>query len=196
LATIPDVPAGSLLKNVIDTYYPDIPWKDDSALDTYLTYSFEGYALSKTATGGIRAENYPVTSNMELYAIFKQVSVYDNIHEDYWLYDLIENDAYGMRHDNVTDYHINKGYVITPNPKKALKGKVTIPLTYNNLPIFQIANNAFENDIFVTHVFLGANSKIRVIGQKAFLNSKIKFFEFTDGLRRIEERAFMQASQL
>lgn len=196
LATIPDIPAGTLLKDVIDTYYPDIPWKDDSLLDTYLTYSFEGYALSKTATSGLKVENYPVTSDMELYAIFKQMSVYENVHDDYWLYELTSSNAYTILKDDNPNYHIEKGYIVTPNPKKNLRGKITIPATYNDLPVYQISSSSFENNISVTHVFLGTGSKLRVIGSRAFMNSRIKFFEFTDELRRIEERAFMQASLL
>lgn len=190
------VDAGTLLSTAINEFNPAVPWKDDSKLDTYVTYSFEGYALSKTATSGLKAETYPITSNMDLYAVFKEKSVYDNVHEDYWLYELVSSNAYGINFDNVTDYHINQGYIIKPNIAKNLKGKVTIPITHNNLPVYQIGESAFENNVSVTHVFLGANSKVRIIGAKAFANSYIKFFEFTDGLRRIESMAFMQARQL
>lgn len=190
------VDAGTLLSTAIREFNPSIPWKDDSKLDTYVTYSFEGYALSKTATSGLKAETYPITSNMELYAIFKQVSVYDNIHEDYWLYELVSSNAYGVIFDNVSEYQIESGYIIMPNPVKELKGKVTIPATYKGLPVYRIGNNAFENNTLITHVFVGKGSKLRVIGEWAFANSQVKFFEFTDQLRRIEDRAFMLASRL
>ena len=190
------VDAGTLLSTAIREFNPAIPWKDDSKLNTYTTYSFEGYALSKTATSGLRAETYPITSNMELYAVFKQVSVYDNIHENYWLFELVSSDAYGMKFDNNPEYHIDKGYIIKPDPKKNLKGKITIPATYNDLPVYQIGGSAFENNTDVTHVFLGTGSKLRIIGDRAFMHSQIKFFEFTDELRRISDRAFMQASYL
>lgn len=196
LATIENVPAGTMLQEVLDKNYPTIPYKSDDQLDKYMTYSFEGYAYSKTATSGLKADIYPVTNNMELYAIFKAISVYQNVHEDYWLFDLVSSNAYGSVYDNITEYQINKGYIISPNNNKNLRGKVTIPATYNGLPVYKIANNAFEKNHSITHVFFETGSKLRVIGDRAFLGSNIKFFEFTNELRRIEGYAFSEASIL
>lgn len=190
------IPAGTLLKDIVAQYNPAIPWQDDGQLNLDVTYSFEGYALSKSATTGIKLDNYPLTSNLTLYAIFKKVSVYDNIHEDYWDYDLISSQAYGSVFDNVVEYQIDKGYVISPSSSKELRGKVTIPSTYNGLPVYKINNGAFKNNIDITHVFFEPGTKMRVIGEGAFENSHIKFFEFTNELRRIESSAFAKAKEL
>ena len=190
------IPAGTLLKDVVAQYNPVVPYKDDSKLNTYSTYSFEGYALSKSAASGIKLDNYPLTSDMTLYAIFKEVSVYNNVHEDYWDYDLVSSKAYSSTLDNVVEYQIDAGYVIKPNSKKELRGKVTIPATYNGLPVYKINNSAFENNDKITHVFFESGSKIRVVGANAFKNSHIKFFEFTNQLRRIESYAFGSAREL
>lgn len=196
LGEFKDIPAGTLLKDIIASEYPQIPYKSDENLDTYITYSFEGYAFSRSATAGIKLDNYPLTSNIILYAIFKEVSVYNNIHEDYWDYDLVSSKAYSSTLDNVVEYQIEAGYVIKPNSKKELRGKVTIPATYNGLPVYKINNGAFKNNIDITHIFFEPGAKMRVIGEGAFENSYIKFFEFTSELRRIESSAFSKAKQL
>ena len=175
--------------------YPIVPWKDDSSKEDTVTYSFEGYALSKSATGVLKLDNYKVVSDMELYAIFKEKSVYNNVHHDYWNYDLVDN-AYMDNNDPVTDFHIKKGYVITPKPEKKLRGKITIPAEYNGYPVYKIQNEAFSNDLDITHVFIEPDSKLRWIGTRAFNASHIRHFEFTDSLRIIDEEAFSQASKL
>lgn len=198
LKTVENIAAGTYLKAVVEQHYPTIPWKDDSSLAEDVTYSFEGYALSKTATGVLNLENYPVTSNMELYAIFKEKSVYNNVHYDYWNYDYIDKDAYTMTSfgDPNTAFHLDKGIAISPKPGRELKGKITIPTEYNGYPIYKIQDDAFKGNIDITHVFFETGTKLRVIGARAFANSHIKYFQFTDSLRYIQASAFNQAERL
>ena len=198
LETVKNIAAGTFLRTVVEQYYPAVPWKDDSKLADDITYSFEGYALSKSATGVLNLDNYPVTSNMELYAIFKEKSVYNNIHYDYWNYDYIDSNAYTMTSfgDPNTAFHLEKGIAISPKPGRELKGKITIPAEYNGYPIYKIQNEAFKGDISITHVFFEGGSKLRVIGERAFENSHIKYFQFTDSLRYISQYAFSQAERL
>ncbi len=192
--------AGTNLQEYINTNYPIIPYKDDRSLDLRSTYSFEGYALSKTATSGINASRHEITSNMVLYAIFKEISVYDNVHEDYWDYTLINNNAYGTNYDdNDNSYHIASGYVVMPKANKGLKGKLTVPDVYNNLPVFKLGNEAFFDNTEITHIFVKGNN-LRIVGESCFSatrfandgteNNALKYFDFKDGLRRIERYAF------
>jgi hypothetical protein len=122
LISVQNVKAGTLLSDVINEYYPTIPWKDDSKLSLMSTYSFEGYAFSKTASSALKLENYKVTSDITLFAIFKETSVYNNVHENYWNYDVVnmaypaDNNIYEQRNTVPNKFVIETGVSIIPNP--------------------------------------------------------------------------------
>ena len=188
-------PYGTKLKDIIPT---EIPYKDSSLLPLEETYAFLGYNTNEELDHGIVFNpDDIVTGTKNYYAIFKRVSVYDklNIHEDY--FDFSET-SYNSGDDPYSQYHIT-GYRITTKPDLNLKGKITIPLTYNNQPVISIG--VFSNNPNITHIFIDGNDKqckIRRIEEQAFNNEnnklKLKYFEFPDSLRIIGRKAFAQTN--
>jgi hypothetical protein len=72
----------------INTIVPEeIPFRDDRDLEDNLTYSHMGYNIQENASEGIEfGDNDIVTGPKVYYAIFKEISVYENLHEDYFTY--------------------------------------------------------------------------------------------------------------
>ena len=180
---------GTQLATAIPTV---IPYKDSSKLPLKETYAFVGYNTDKDASNGmsITADNI-IASDRTYYAIFKQVSVYDekNINEDYFVY---ENATYTDPQSNET---IN-GYMIKGSSTTELTGKITLPTQHSDgTPI--IAIGKFTNNPGITHIFIDnrQESKIKEIVNDAFagantLPTKLVHFEFPQSLRRIGARAF------
>ena len=191
--------AGTNLGSYINTNYPNVLYKDDSLLSTKQTYGFEGYGLSKTASSAIDMSKYEITSNLELYAIFKEQSVYENIHEDYFIY------VEGSYTDPVDSaFNIEDGYKITGIAKGGIMGKITIPYKHNGKPVYAINNSAFANNELITHVFIGREdiadqntTYLREIGKNAFTScTKLKYFDFASSIRIIRQEAFKLTKQL
>jgi hypothetical protein len=179
---------GTLMQNILPK---EIPYKNDSLLDFNQTYGFVGYNTSEGATAGIEfTSNDKVTGPQTYYAIFNEVSVYDNIHLEYFTY----TDSHYT--DPVDDhFDIEEGYAI--KPISGLKGKITIPAEYNDLPICQIAANAFLGNSDITHIFFAKNNKVRILDEYAFAQcSALKYFEFTDALRIIDNHVFYNGAPL
>ena len=55
------------------------PYKDASGLDLKQTYKFEYYVAKEGSSTKADLENIKATRDMEFWAYFKQVSVYDNV---------------------------------------------------------------------------------------------------------------------
>lgn len=176
----------------INTILPtEIPFRDDSGLDYNLTYSHVGYNIQENANYGIEfVDSDIVTGPKTYYAIFKEISVYENIHEDYFTY---MKSSYTDPVD--TAFNIAEGYSISP--KAGLKGKITIPAEYNHLPICQVAANAFLKNANITHIFFAKNNKVRILDEYAFAECPaLKYFEFTGALRIIDNHVFYKGAPL
>ena len=172
---------GTLLKDIIPEA---IPYKDDSSLTDNKTYAFIGYNSNNFADSGINFGNTDiVTQNKIYYAIFKEVSVYDdlNIHEDYFNF------------EDITENGVIVGKTISAKPGKNLKGKITLPNSVNNLPILEIGD--FTTNLEISHIFIKSDSSIRKINNNAFyINARgavqLKYFDFVPSLREIGRYAF------
>ena len=202
-----DCVAGTNLKTFIDNNYPDIPYKNDSGLALAETYGFIGYALSKSSSSGIDLSRYSVTTDMTLYAIFKAMSVYENIHEDYFTYAWDTYNEYDDEND--TGFYVMDGYVATLKSDLNLKGKITIPATHTDpatgvaKPVWGVGgfnpHGDSQANTVITHVFVGrenldddTSTNLRVVKGGAFRNcTALEYFDFpSTSLRQIEDQAF------
>jgi len=179
-----DYDYGTLLKDIVPNA---IPYKDDSMLtDPKKTYAFIGYNSNNTADNGINFGDSDIVSGDKIYyAIFKEVSVYDdlNIHEEYYDFDPIQEDE------------VIVGYTIKAKVGKFLKGKITLPNKYNGLPILEIGD--FTTNLEISHIFIKNDSQIRKINNHAFFLSargavQLDYFDFVPSIIEIGDYAFAQ----
>lgn len=71
---------------------------------------------------------------------------------------------------------------------------VIIPATFNDIPVTQIGDKAFENDQTVTSVTVGEH--VAVIGKAAFRNSRLEQITLPTGLSEIQIYAFADCRAL
>jgi hypothetical protein len=179
-----------------------IPYRDDSELDLYESYDFQGWSLAVNG-GIIDVTSITVSGNEEFYAIFKLVEdIRTIVHEEYFTFsdDLITVNLSGF--GNSDDYTIT-GYGIV-GPKVSLQGKVVIPRTHNNYPVVALGGFApsKESPQYITHIFMqkaGEEDRFKPITQiyaYAFDSlSTLKYFEFENSdIRVIEQYAFRKCS--
>ena len=131
-------------------------------------------------------------ADREFYAVGEPVSVYDNIlvnDSTHKYYDIINSDG-------------ELSFVMTDLAKN-LKGKITLPTTYNGQPITRIrysqvnpsASVGIQVNPNITAVFFAPkdSNKISVIDDYAFtLDSGLEYFQFSDCLKKIGIKAFYQ----
>ncbi len=132
----------------------------------------------------------------------KPVSVYDNIHPEYFA--IVNENAI------VNDLSGNSYRGLNIKLNKAINGKLTIPNQINGQPVVIFSSNttvatektADENLKNVTHVFLQKNTisqetNIRAIDKYTFHScTQLKYFDFVNGLKFIDERAFQGVANL
>jgi hypothetical protein len=85
------------------------------------------------------------------------------------------------------------GYTIEAKAGKDLKGKVTLPNEYQELPILEIGN--FTTNLQISHIFIKSDSQIRKINNNAFfLDAKgavqLDYFDFVPSIVEIGDYAF------
>jgi hypothetical protein len=198
--------AGSTLGYFLDEQYPVIPHKSedpDNPLPLTETYTFIGYGLTASATTPADITNYEVSNNVTLYALFEQISVYDNVHPEYFDYELVTYDENDDETD--PDFQVAEGYVARPLIRLGLAGKITIPAEYNGKPVCEVADfNPYgdeSSNVEITHVFVGrtnkndpASAKLRVVRSGCFNNFlSLQYFDFGPSLRMIRDQAFRKA---
>lgn len=185
-----------------DQFVPNvIPYKDDSSLPTEMTYGFDGYALMKNSTTPISAEYY-VQNNQAFYPLFSQISVYDNVHPEYFFVEGI-----WTYKDAVDSSYDLEGVVLGLN--REVYNKITIPsfYEYNGItyPVVSI-NDSFRalDDTRYTYaafgrslkrVFFREDSQIRMFGNNAFrgdptTGNGIEHIEYPKSLRVIGSTCF------
>ena len=195
--------AGNTLERFLQEQFPIIPFKTEdpnNPLPLTETYSFMGYALTSEATVPMDLSNYIVSNNVTLYTLFEQISVYDNIHLDYFDYELT---SYNSSDDEIDEnFYITEGYIARPKIYLGLSGKITIPAVYDGKPVCEIADfNPWgdeSSNVDITHVFVGrvnkndpASANLRVVRAGCFNNFlNLQYFDFGPSLRMIRDQAF------
>lgn len=167
---------GTLLKDAMPKI---IPYKDDSMLSVEETNAFVGYGLSNGSINTIR-ENFVITDNLDLYAIFKLKSVYDNTLNPIY-YELV---------------NYRNGYKIQKKDNVQYQGKITLPIISptDGKPILGISDSGFQN-AGMSYVFWEKNNNIinqvENIGQAAFQNcANLYYFEMPNNVNYIRQNTF------
>ena len=172
----------------------EIPYKEYSGSSLTAAWDFKGYSLVQGASNLV-PESYTLTNNQNFYAVFEFVNdIREIVHPEWFEYTF---DPYTQ--DQSYSYAPNplpiiKGYRIIP--KLSLKGKITLPATYNGLPIVRIgtdfASITSTPPQEITHIFCEKGSAIREIMASAFTNNTIlQYFDFSPNtIRFIGQNAF------
>lgn len=178
----------------------EIPYKEYSGSSLTAAWDFKGYSLVQGASNLV-PESYTLTNNQNFYAVFEFVNdIREIIHPEWFEYTLdpyTQDQSYSYAPQPLP---IIEGYRITP--KLSLKGKITLPATYNGLPIVRIgsgfasASSTVSQEI--THIFCEKNSAIREIMMGAFENNTtLQYFDFSPNtIRFIDQNAFYGCSAL
>lgn len=174
-----------------------VPSLDESTLGVDQRYRFLGWsqnnkslivenesAAKLTTIGAIVS-----AADMEFYAVFIKESVYASATDDKYL--TFESYTYKDYYDSSKD---KKGYVVKPNAKYNLSGKVTFPTTYNNLPVVSIGNFSSSQ---ITHVFWLGDDNLLEVGASAFNGSTVlQHFELPESVIAIRASAFNSCTGL
>lgn len=164
------------------------PWINDSSLALTKTYSFRGYNSTEPSNGKYHiaisdAEVQDITRERVIgpktyYPIFTEMSVYDNIHRDY--------------------YQISGGS-LSINSEMSLSGKITLPLEIDGQPVISIAYYGFWKQTDITHIFWEQNisPQLTSIGDNAFMGcTSLKYVEPLESIAQILNYAFNGCSVL
>lgn len=201
--------AGADESSLNEVYYEDVvhgevltepsivPSLNESSLGIDQRYRFLGWSQSnknlivesegaaKLATIG----SIISAADMEFYAVFIKESVYASATDNKYL--TFESYTYKDYYDSSKD---KKGYVVKPNAKYNLSGKVTFPTTYNNLPVVSIGNFSSSQ---ITHVFWLGDDNLLEVGASAFNGSTVlQHFELPESVIAIRASAFNSCTEL
>lgn len=177
-----------------------VPALDDSALELEETYKFKGYSKELLATNATDREIQAalidlnttlVTRDMTIYAVYKKQSVYDEaISTEYFNFEA------GSFSDTKAEYVVTDGYKMTLKDGLQLSGKITIPSTYNDKPIYAIGG--FGGNGNLTHVFFMDNGvNMREFSAYAFQSCEnLVYVDWPTTIRAVENRAFRLCSNL
>lgn len=122
-----------------------------------------GIAASEAAALGaiIDVTSFNATQDKIFYPVYVKEKVYEKATNEKYF-------RFVPREEN----GVIKGYEIHGNGRYSLRGKVTIPATYNNLPIIQVggtsSDSGFPEIWKVSYVFFMDNSQLTTIANNAF----------------------------
>jgi hypothetical protein len=190
---------GECLQGNVPHLMPVHPQENE--LDTYKTYRFLGFSRNdKTMVVKKESEAQLVDFSMlfsvtdyKFYAVYIEADVHDKVSD----LSLFSSTTSTWKDSGDSKYNIT-GCSLCPAEGKVLSGKLTLPKTFNGLPVVAVHGFAStrENPHEITHVFWegGNNPNLRMIGTSAFQsNDKLEFFEFTTDLRYLSQDAFSGA---
>ena len=167
-----------LYNDYIGTPLEIFPYKDASGLDLKQTYKFEYYVAKEGSTTKADLENIKATRDMEFWAYFKQVSVYDNVINP--LYISVEGNSLTRHDDNIN----------SSDPfryQSFFKGKITLPAGAKVL-----SGGLFQGCGKITHIFIKDidNSTLDTLGYYAFSAcSSLEYLEVPKSLVSIDGNA-------
>lgn len=171
-----------------------IPSISENSLPNEERYRFLGWTqnikqlivTSETDAKLVNINNMLATQDTQFYGVFLRESVYESATSvDYFRFQDYTFD------DPVTKESI-RGYRLIP--KVTLSGKVTLPVTYNNLPVISIGGFSGSK---VTHIFWDGQSQCREIASGAFQNiNTLVYFDMAKSITTLLDSVFSQCSNL
>jgi len=127
------------------------PSTDESSLAMDRTYKFKGYSRNLVPIAGITdrvilenvvdVSTIVVTRDMSFYAVYKEQSVYDEpTPESFFEMTGAGIHAYEDEYPGDGNYNLARACVIRPKAANTLSGKITIPSTFNGVPVYGLAD--------------------------------------------------------
>lgn len=183
----------------------EIPYRPDDELALESTYGFLGYNLSVDKSTAMDLTTYKSRADVTFYPIFKEMSVYDNVHPEFFTFEdhiysqessRMNNVGYESLASSPTSKQI-QGYAVTP--AVTLKGKITIPAfkdTTDTLPVIALGDFV-SNSSQITHLFFEKDSTVYEIMDRAFMGmSSLVYVDFatTNSVRYIGLNTFQNCS--
>lgn len=99
--------------------------------------------------------------------------------------------AYNDGYD--TSYNIAQGYIVSPANGVSLKGKITIPSTYNGLPVIGISGITGQTGL--THIYFYGPETIRTF-QSISSNPDLVYIDYPVGLRSLYAQSLANNAKL
>ena len=173
--------------------------RDESNLPDDKRYRFLGFTQKATGNNVTNNPNTLVADldslkavrNYNFYALFYEESVKSSP-TDISFFNFTKT-AYLDVFDS--KYNIEEGYAVTPAKGAKLAGKITIPATYDNLPVITVGG--FSGQTGITHIYWYGEPQIREFYSDAFNGcSELRYFEFPKTVREIGANCFRSCSHM
>ena len=162
------------------------PYKDASGLPLKETYKFEYYVAKEGSATKADLDNIKATRDMEFWAYFTKVSVYDNVIDPKYV--RVKNDGTLIRDNTYIDPEDEYRH------QSFFKGKITLPAG-----VKRITTSLFQQCQKITHIFIKdiENSSLEDTGYYAFeACSKLEYVEVPSTLKAISANSFSGCSKL
>lgn len=190
------VPAGEYL------YSPDVlPVTDESGLEDNERYKLLGwvadtqYCFPDNESEGrkhlVSLENIISENVNRVYYACYIKELVTNAPTDAAYFNFEGPQAYNDGYD--TSYNIAQGYVVTPGNGVSLKGKITIPSTYNGLPVIGISGITGQTGL--THIYFYGPETIRTF-QSISSNPDLVYIDYPVGLRDLYTQSLANNAKL
>lgn len=187
----------------------NIPWIDDSTIELTETYGFKGYTSVEPENRRyhviIEGNNIvqDITTDKVIgpriyYPVFEKISVYDNVHPEYFTITPLQSDK-------------NTG-IIQWKGQHTVRGKLTIPYRLNNIDVVGIVHEGFaaqgnkeEQLIGITHIFWAGNpnynfSELGYSFTSQYASfyglSNLQYFEMPSTITAISQNCFRGCTNL
>lgn len=176
-------------------YNPSIlPSRDESSLEDNMRYKFLGW---------VDNENYTLPTSASTARTIDLTRVKCQGDKTYYACYIQEDatkNASDLSYFTFSQTGTDGGYIVYPKNGISLSGKISLPTTYNNVPITEIDGFMGQN---ITHFFWIGEDKLKVIGGSTTSNTgcfnnavKLKYFQFPTTLTRISPQAFRGCASL
>lgn len=171
-----------------------VPYQEEPEdMNPLETYGFIGYTDNQLTSMIVDLSTYVVRNNTTFYPVFESISVFDNIHPEYF-----------------SGTYVSAIHGVQLNLIKQVTGKITIPNTIKvdgverDVIMLTDSFNAIHMGASLTHVFFEPGTKVTTFMTNSFSGedghnqslSSLKFIEFPPSLTTIESSAFLRCNKL
>ena len=195
--TIITIPYGEYLE------LPDtVPITDESTLPDNKRYRFVGYSSnsrhyifsteSEAKANKVEPQTMIADSNRDFYAMYIEEDATLVASPNEYFDFTLSTTGYTSKVDD--RFNIASGYTIKPKAGTTLAGKITIPSTYNDLPVFKMISN--WSSPYLTHVYFLENGKNMRFVSGFSESQNLRIFDFPSGCNEIENNAFTKCNKL
>lgn len=184
---------GECLANYMPELMPVHP--NESSLDINKSYRFLGFSRNDQNMVVDKESDAQLVdfsmlfsvTDYKFYAVYMEVDVHEAV-SDLSFFTAVDDSW----EDAVDGSYNISGCRLSLAPGKTLSGKVTLPNTFNGLPVVSVGGFSSQG---ITHIFWegGDNPNLRRVAANCFQANPMVFFEFTTGLRELGNDSFASA---